>query len=80
MLLFGTTNLRMGYLLFTLFFLQQVEDAEKSYMELDMQQNDDKDGTRKFRNIQPFTVHPFMNQRQTFLGLLLFNRYDRGTS
>ena len=45
---FDTTNLPMGYLLYILFFLQQVEDAERSYIESDMQQNDDEDGTRKF--------------------------------
>ena len=77
---FDTTNLPMGYLLYILFFLQQVEDAERSYIESDMQQNDDEDGTRKFWNIESLTVHRFMNQRETFLMLLLFNRYDRATS
>ena len=45
-----------------------------------MQQNDDEDGTRKFRNIQPFAVHLSTNQREAFLILLLFNRYDTATS
>ena len=69
----------MGYSLFILFFLQQVEDAERSYIECDMQPNDDEDGTRK-RNFQLFTVHGFTNEREAFQILLLFCRYDTATS
>ena len=67
-------------LLLILFFIQQVDEAERSYIESDMQQNDDEEGTRNFRNIQLFAVHHFINQRETFLILFLFNRYDTATS